>query len=176
MSMASRVVSVDDLKPAGFRWLTLKRIHVSLGASISGSLSMRHALPDTRHPVGRRRRPCAAAAAAQLTALCHLTLQWEDPHGRRRIWESAERTTRRGDVDGVAIVAKVSMRRSGGGWWAVGRRPCRLHPPFTLSLTPTTPIAPDSAPWAAPSDPCAEAVPPTHQRILPGATGGAGGC
>jgi len=34
-------------------------------------------------------------------------MQWEDPHGRQRIWESAERTTRRSEVDGVAIVAKV---------------------------------------------------------------------
>lgn len=37
-------------------------------------------------------------------------IQWEDPRGRSRVWESAERTTRRGDVDGVAIVAKILRR------------------------------------------------------------------
>ncbi|KAL4423506.1 hypothetical protein ABPG77_003639 [Micractinium sp. CCAP 211/92] len=37
-------------------------------------------------------------------------IHWEDPHGRQRLWESAERTTRRGDVDGVAILAKILRR------------------------------------------------------------------
>ncbi|EFN58985.1 hypothetical protein CHLNCDRAFT_19042, partial [Chlorella variabilis] len=57
--MTSKVVSVEDCGPEGFRWITLKRI------------------------------------------------TWEDPSGRQRLWESAERTTRRGDTDGVAIVAKA---------------------------------------------------------------------
>ncbi|KAI3433956.1 hypothetical protein D9Q98_003758 [Chlorella vulgaris] len=34
-------------------------------------------------------------------------ITWQDPAGRQRLWESAERTTRRGEVDGVAIIAKV---------------------------------------------------------------------
>lgn len=63
--------------------------------------------------------PPAAALAAQclvpvvrpfipaLTA--HFNLQWEDPHGRQRLWECAERSTRRGAIDGVAIVAKVGV-------------------------------------------------------------------
>lgn len=38
--------------------------------------------------------------------------QWRDPTGLLQKWESAERTTRRGPVDGVAIVAHVT---SGGG-------------------------------------------------------------
>lgn len=37
-------------------------------------------------------------------------IHWEDPQGRQRLWESAERTTRRGDVDGVAILAKILRR------------------------------------------------------------------
>jgi 8-oxo-dGTP pyrophosphatase MutT (NUDIX family) len=34
-------------------------------------------------------------------------LEWQDPTGRRRFWESVERTTRAGEVDAVAIVARV---------------------------------------------------------------------
>ncbi|KAI7840091.1 hypothetical protein COHA_006220 [Chlorella ohadii] len=34
-------------------------------------------------------------------------ITWEDPHGRQRLWECAERSTRRGAIDGVAIVAKI---------------------------------------------------------------------
>src|SRR3989338_4735881 len=30
-------------------------------------------------------------------------IHWEDPTGKRRIWESAERTTRRGAIDAVEI-------------------------------------------------------------------------
>jgi 8-oxo-dGTP pyrophosphatase MutT (NUDIX family) len=40
----------------------------------------------------------------------HITLQWRDPHGKTRFWESAERTTRgAAGVDGVAIVAKCLL-------------------------------------------------------------------
>ena len=37
-------------------------------------------------------------------------MQYEDPHGRLRFWESAERLSRHGDVDGVAIITLVSPR------------------------------------------------------------------
>jgi hypothetical protein len=50
--------------------------------------------------------PCCTQKLLSLKSCCP-TLQWEDPSGRQRLWESAERTTRRGEVDGVAIVARV---------------------------------------------------------------------
>lgn len=38
-------------------------------------------------------------------------MQWIDPHGRKRFWESAERTTRSSSgVDGVAVIARVTSR------------------------------------------------------------------
>ena len=36
-----------------------------------------------------------------------MTPQWKDPNGKERQWEVASRTTRMGEVDGVAIVAVV---------------------------------------------------------------------
>lgn len=57
-------------------------------------------------PAGQQGPGLLAALASPALPWC-FPLQWEDPHGRQRLWESAERTTRRGDVDGVAILAKV---------------------------------------------------------------------
>jgi 8-oxo-dGTP pyrophosphatase MutT (NUDIX family) len=34
-------------------------------------------------------------------------LHWRDPTGRERLWESAERTTRRGAIDGVEILTII---------------------------------------------------------------------
>eukprot|EP00887_Chlorella_sp_A99_P005184 scaffold1.g5184.t1 len=49
-----------------------------------------------------------ALPCEQLASLRRLHLrQWEDPHGQLRFWEMAERTTRRGECDGVAIAAKL---------------------------------------------------------------------
>lgn len=98
--------------------------------------------------------------------------QWEDPQGRQRLWESAERTTRRGDVDGVAILAKVwpaavmqglappgggSGRRVAGGapglavaaFWAVGASVLRLVTrafPAQLPLSSLPPSLPSPFP------------------------------
>ena len=59
----------------------------------------------TRHP------PPPTAALLRIAASnavpTRAPLQWEDPTGTRRLWESAERTTRRGDIDGVAVVALI---------------------------------------------------------------------
>ena len=52
--------------------------------------------------------PPAAADHRSLHTVRTDPLQWEDPTGTRRLWESAERTTRRGAIDGVAVVALIS--------------------------------------------------------------------
>src|SRR3989338_9401034 len=43
----------------------------------------------------------------ELVAACNWVrlkkIHWEDPSGRQRVWESAERTTRRGEIDAVEI-------------------------------------------------------------------------
>lgn len=93
--MASRIFAVDDCCPEGFRWLTLKRITVG-GLTVQGGLcavAARAAAPLQPSPLG--------------SSMPLMHAQWEDPHGRQRQWESAERTTRRGEVDACAIVAKV---------------------------------------------------------------------
>ncbi|KAK9904925.1 hypothetical protein WJX75_005725 [Coccomyxa subellipsoidea] len=38
-------------------------------------------------------------------------IEYEDPHGRLRFWESAERLSRHGDVDGVAIITLVRSKQ-----------------------------------------------------------------
>lgn len=62
----------------------------------------------------------------KLVLLCHS--QYEDPNGRLRYWESAERLSRHGDVDGVAIITLVRCR------WLFGTLPTvRKRASFLLS-------------------------------------------
>lgn len=35
-------------------------------------------------------------------------LQWQDPTGKERQWEMASRTTRKGELDGIAVIAVVT--------------------------------------------------------------------
>lgn len=37
-----------------------------------------------------------------------VVLQWQDPTGRERQWEMASRKTRKGELDGVAVIAVVT--------------------------------------------------------------------
>lgn len=70
-------------------------------------------LPPPPLPPPPPAAPVLSAAQAVRTAdspPSHACPQWEDPHGRKRLWECAERSTRRGAIDGVAIVAKVCTR------------------------------------------------------------------
>ena len=63
---------------------------------------------------------CGAAAPVCLQSKTLLVLQrfvqYEDPHGRLRFWESAERLSRHGDVDGVAIITLVSPSIGSRNW------------------------------------------------------------
>ncbi len=100
---------------------------------------MRHRLGSWRHvSAGWAPRASGLLAALASPALPRcFPPQWEDPHGRQRLWESAERTTRRGDVDGVAILAKVPppgrhewFNGLGAAWMSTGTEAActlRLH-------------------------------------------------
>ena len=57
----------------------------------------------------------ACCSAAVLTSDSRLCLQRRGAARRQRFWESAERLSRHGAVDGVAIVALVSGAGPGGG-------------------------------------------------------------
>ncbi|CAO1623276.1 unnamed protein product [Jaminaea pallidilutea] len=39
-------------------------------------------------------------------------IEWQDPTGRQRKWETAERTTRKGDVDAIAILTLITRPSS----------------------------------------------------------------
>ena len=59
-----------------------------------------------------------ASTAEVLRTTDELTFQWlrlkkivyRDAHDKERTWELAQRTTRRGKVDGVGIVARLSIK------------------------------------------------------------------
>lgn len=140
--MDSRVVSSADATPPGFRWLGLKRIHVRrvvglLHPSTSPQIRCRAVdppaatarLPPPLPPPPPRCLLPASLVLPYLPPALLTSMQWEDPHGRARVWESAERSTRRGAVDGVAIVAKVGL----GGGPPTEEGAC-THPGAALSL------------------------------------------
>ena len=52
---------------------------------------------------------CRSSPGAGYQLCCTAAVPWEDPTGQLRFWEAAERTTRRGEVDGVAMLAKVLL-------------------------------------------------------------------
>lgn len=99
----SRVVATEDHTPAGFRWLQAR----ARDACMRGPGQRRYA---------RLRRHIAAQHEKSQTMTCTAPsqlkkLRWVDPKGTERQWECASRSTRRGDVDGVAVFGR--LRRKG---------------------------------------------------------------
>ena len=119
----SKIVERRDFTPTGFRWLGLSRItvrrliHCGLSPPTSRVLLDPRLTAVLRFAVGGARRKVSAPIHLDLMLLnisrcstwmvfrlcCLSTCR----ACRRRFWEAARRTSRKGDVDGVAIIAKV---------------------------------------------------------------------
>lgn len=119
----SKIVERRDFTPTGFRWLGLSRITVRrlsrfalsppsvmpilcLADSCSTACSGRDQMG------GQRSYPLAVMLLTSGAVQCGLVLVLSQHCRpcRRRFWEAARRTSRKGDIDGVAIIAKVLMR------------------------------------------------------------------
>jgi hypothetical protein len=54
-------------------------------------------------------------------------LSWVDPRGKQRLWECAERTTRKGSIDAVGIAARVIDASSGAQSFVVVKQVWLLY-------------------------------------------------
>ena len=124
----SEILSVVDHQPEGFRWLTLKRIKVGLYAELSRPSTV-FTINDCSQsadiaffPVLQYKDPTGRSALS----LVKRSMEREGTYAscifyesfrryyctllyRERQWESAERVSRHGAVDGVAIIAQVYL-------------------------------------------------------------------